>query len=215
MHLLVPIKPLRLAKSRLRGAADGGAGDARSHSDLVTAVARDTMIAARDTAGVAAVLVVTSDPALTATFHDDGFEVLPDSPSNGLNAALCHGEEFLRGRSPHARIGALQADLPSLRPAELARALDVSGERRAFCPDRHGTGTTLLLSTPGGALHPCFGPGSATAHAASGAARLDGTWESLRCDVDTDADLRAAGRLGLGPHTSARLARRVDAVETP
>src|SRR5205085_6162782 len=57
-HLLVPIKPLRRAKSRLRGATDPEA-----HADLVAAVALDTVTAARQ---VAEVVVVTSDPMLTA-----------------------------------------------------------------------------------------------------------------------------------------------------
>jgi 2-phospho-L-lactate/phosphoenolpyruvate guanylyltransferase len=55
---------------------------------------------------------------------------------------------------------------------------------------------------PGGDLDPHFGPGSAVAHAASGARPLDGDWPSLRRDVDTPADLTAAARLGLGPRSS-------------
>ncbi len=93
---------------------------------------------------------------------------------------------------------ALTGDLPALRPADLALAL--AGlpvrARRGFVPDAAGTGTALLAAPPGVALDPRFGPGSAAAHAASGAVRLDGGWPTLRQDVDTAADLAAAPRWG-------------------
>ncbi|GAA2779259.1 2-phospho-L-lactate guanylyltransferase [Saccharopolyspora taberi] len=196
-HLLVPIKPLHLAKSRLRGAV----GD---HTALVAAVAHDTVAAARNAAGVAAVVVITSDPELAASFAGAGVEVLPDTPASGLNAALRHGDELLRERGVR-RVGALQADLPALKPEALAAALRAAGDDRSFCPDRHGTGTTLLLAEPGRPLDPRFGAGSADAHADSGAKALHGPWESLRCDVDTEGDLAAATALGLGPRTRSRL----------
>ncbi|MBK0867543.1 2-phospho-L-lactate guanylyltransferase [Saccharopolyspora sp. HNM0986] len=199
--LLVPIKPLRLAKTRLRGDRPADA-----HAALVSAVAHDTVEAARRAAGVREVLVVTSDPELTDSFAAAGVEVVADDPDAGLNPALEHGERVLRDRGAD-RIGALQADLPALRPEDLARALHAAGPERAFTPDRQRTGTTLLLAAAGAALAPRFGNGSALAHEASGARRLAGRWESLRCDVDTAADLRRAARIGLGPRTAAWLAR--------
>lgn len=206
----MPIKPLELAKSRLLGNPDDGR--TAEHGEFVTAVALDTVEAARRTPGVSGVVVVTSDPRLAERFHDEGVEVLPDTPATGLNAALRHGEAELRPRAGVRRIGALQADLPALRSSELAEALRSAGTERAFCSDRHGSGTTLLLAEPGRPLDPRFGAGSAAAHRASGAESLTGTWESLRCDVDTAEDLRRAALLGLGPrsrlayHASARLA---------
>lgn len=202
----MPIKPLHLAKSRLLGAADRGARRRAAHEELVAAVAWDTVTAARQAAGVAQVVVVTSDPTLTAALAAEGIEVLADAPAAGLNAALRHGDEILRRRDPAARVGALQADLPALRAEELAAALHAAGAGRAFCADRHGTGTTLLLAERGTALDPRFGPGSAAAHSASGARELRGEWESLRSDVDTEADLAHAMRLGLGSRTAELLA---------
>ncbi|GAA2334429.1 hypothetical protein GCM10010170_013950 [Dactylosporangium salmoneum] len=98
---------------------------------------------------------------------------------------------------------ALTADLPAMRPKDLESALVAAAGtgHRAFVPDLEGTGTVLLAAPAGEALLPHFGPGSAAAHARSGATRLDGDWPSLRRDVDTAADLDAAARLGLGTHT--------------
>ena len=226
VDLVVPVKPLHQAKSRLRadlsgnGAGNGaGNGDGDPHLRLVLAVARDTLAAARAAPGVRRVVAICSDPVAVAVLRSDGVEVVADEPDAGLNAALRHGAELLRADDPGASTGAMQADLPALHPAELAAAVSaaltafdagsaavVAGTERAFCPDRAGTGTTLLLAAPGVPLDPRFGPGSAAAHAASGALRLDGPWPTLRCDVDTEADLAEASRLGLGSHTTAALA---------
>ncbi|HEX8632478.1 MAG TPA: 2-phospho-L-lactate guanylyltransferase, partial [Catenuloplanes sp.] len=94
-------------------------------------------------------------------------------------------------------------DLPALRPAELSAALRAAARRpaRRFVADAAGTGTVLLTAPPGTQLQPRFGADSAAAHAASGAVPLGGDWWSLRRDVDTVDDLRAAAALGLGGHT--------------
>lgn len=199
VHLLVPLKPLHLAKSRLLAsrAPDG-------HAELVAAMALDTVAAARRAPGVSAVVVVSSDPVLTGELTAIGVEVLPDAPGAGLNAALRHGDELLRSRGV-GRIGALQADLPALRPPELGAVLTSAGTDRSFCPDLPGTGTTLLLAEPRLPLDPHFGAESAAAHSRSGAKTLHGPWESVRRDVDTAADLAAAAALGLGRRSAGHL----------
>lgn len=203
VDLLVPVKPLHRAKTRLLGAADGGAGDPGAHAWLALALARDTLAAAVAARTVRRLVVITSDPVVLAALPWDGVHTVPDEPGSGLNPALRHGERKLRADDATAAVGVLPADLPALRPAELDAAVlaALAGDGRAFCPDRAGTGTTLLLAAPGHALDPRFGTGSATAHRAAGAVELTGDWPGLRCDVDTGADLAVARRLGLGLHT--------------
>lgn len=206
VDLLVPVKPLRVAKSRLRGCRP--AGDERAHRDLVLALVRDTIAAARAAHRVRRLLAICSDPHAVRVLRADGTEVIPDDPDAGLNPALRHGARLLRADDPAAAVGALQSDLPALCPAELDAALAAFARLggRAFCPDRAGTGSTMLLAAPGIVLDPRFGNDSAAAHSRSGAHRLDGPWPTLRCDVDTEADLAVAAQLGLGRHT--RLALR-------
>jgi 2-phospho-L-lactate guanylyltransferase len=189
--LVVPVKALGTAKSRLRGALPGVA-----HERLVLALACDTVAAAVRCADV---LVVTADPAAGRALAGLGARVVPDPPVAGLNAALAHGAA---SAGPGRRVGALTADLPALRPTDLAGALAAAGPGRAFVADAAGTGTTLLLAAPGESLSPRFGTGSAGAHAAGGARPLVAP-PALRRDVDTAADLTAAARLGLGRHTDA------------
>jgi len=198
VDLVVPVKTLDRAKTRLTSATGG---DPVSHAALALALAMDTVSAAISTPGVRRVVTITSDPAVAAEMAAMGVESLPEPAEPGLNAALIHGARTLRSN----RIGALQADLPALRPDELRAALEAACNRRAFVPDRQGTGTTLLLAAPGGELDPRFGVGSAGHHRISGAIALYGAWPSLRCDVDTEEDLRLAQALGLGTHTANAL----------
>jgi len=213
VDLVIPVKSLHAAKSRLRGAADCGIGDATVHARLALALAHDTIAAVRATHHVRHVLVVTSDPVVAAELTAAGVAVAPDGPVPGLNPALEHGAALLRARHPRSVLGGLQADLPALRPAELDAAIElamaafaVGPAQRAYCADAEGTGTTLLLCAPGADLDPRFGPGSAQRHRRSGAYPLDGDWPGLRRDVDTEADLRQAAGLGLGAHTRGVLA---------
>jgi 2-phospho-L-lactate/phosphoenolpyruvate guanylyltransferase len=205
VDIVVPIKRLDRAKSRLRGAAS-------DHDELVLALLLDTVTAACRTPGVRRVLVVCEDKRVPAALRTiamaglAGVDCVDERGLPGLNAALEFGASVLRRRHRRNVVAALQADLPALRPGELAEALAEAGGRRAFCADHAGIGTTLLLSAPGGPLEPRFGAGSAAAHAAGGAAPIAAALPSLRCDVDTPADLSAATSLGLGAHTARLLA---------
>ncbi|WP_308258984.1 2-phospho-L-lactate guanylyltransferase [Pseudonocardia sp. H11422] len=208
VDLVVPVKPLAAAKSRLRGAADHGVGDPEAHARLALALALDTVAAARAARRVRRLLVITSDPRVAAEVAAAGVPVAPDMPGGGLNPALERGEQLLRDNDPSAAVGALQADLPALRPAELDAAIEMAAAvfaagpmRRAYCADADGEGTTLLVCAPGSALEPRFGTGSAEHHERSGAYPLPGDWPGLRRDVDTGEDLRRATGLGVGSHT--------------
>jgi 2-phospho-L-lactate/phosphoenolpyruvate guanylyltransferase len=185
--LLVPLKPLALAKSRLRGAVPPD-----QHEDLVLRLAIQTVRAARAAAGVDRLIVITDD-LLAAQRLGPFAEIAPD-PGGGLNHAL---RTVAAGRS--GVVAAMPADLPALRPDQLTEALaaaDGCDTARAFVPDAAGIGTVLLTARTGPRLDPLFGPDSAHAHLESGASRLDGDWPTLRRDVDTPADLAAVAELG-------------------
>ncbi len=194
VDLVVPIKRLARAKSRLRGAVPSD-----EHAELVLALLLDTVTAAAQARGVRRILVVCEDERIPAALTGTGVESVDERGLPGLNAALTFGAEYLR--TPASTVGALQADLPALRPADLASAIEEADGRRAHCADRPGTGTTLLLAAPGEPLNPRFGPGSSAAHAATGAVRIGGSLVTLRCDVDTEDDLAVASDLGLGKFT--------------
>ncbi|MGK5532685.1 2-phospho-L-lactate guanylyltransferase [Streptomyces sp. URMC 129] len=198
--LIVPLKPLSLAKSRLAPVA----GDALRPS-LALAFAEDTVAAALACPAVRDVAVVTDDPLAERHLALLGARIVPDAPGRGLNAALAYGADAVRAAAPDAAVAALNADLPALRPAELARVL-AAAERcaRGFLADAAGIGTTLLTAAAGTALAPAFGGPSRERHLASGAVELlTAGVDSVRRDVDTGEDLWAALALGVGPRTAA------------
>jgi len=196
--VVIPVKSLSAAKSRLRGAVP----DSR-HEELALAMVRDTVAAVRACAAVGDVLVVTDDPAAVAAVTALGARAVPDPPATGLNAAMRFGADVVAGLGHHRAV--LTGDLPALRPAELGEALAAAGPGRSFVADAAGTGTVLLAAAAGTALDPHFGVGSAAAHAASLAQPLLGAWPGLRQDVDTADDLRTVLALGAGEHTCALL----------
>src|SRR5262245_31259962 len=216
--VIVPVKRLRIAKTRLRGGLPG-----IEHDALVLAMALDTAAAALASPVVGRVAVVTSDAAVERAATDAGAEVIVDVPDAGLNPALAYAATVVRPKSATDTLPgvvALAADLPALHTADRTgalRAAELAAQasmRRFFVADAAGTGTVLLAVTRGGLLEPCFGAGSAAAHRASGAIELTGDWPTLRRDVDTAADLAAAVVLGLGPRTSSAAAASLGAAST-
>jgi 2-phospho-L-lactate/phosphoenolpyruvate guanylyltransferase len=198
--LVIPLKPLTRAKSRLADTAADGV-----RPGLALAFAQDTVAAALACDAVADVAVVTDDEVAGRALAALGARIVPDAPADGLNAALAHGAAVVRDMCPRTPVATLNADLPALRPPELARVLRAAGEfPRAFLADAAALGTTLLAAAPGLELRPSFGADSRTRHRASGAAEIDlADVDSVRQDVDTGDDLRAALALGVGPHTAA------------
>lgn len=196
--LVVPVKMLERAKSRMAAAA----GPHRPA--LALAVAVDTVTAALRCELVRSVVVVTDDPLAARELASIGAVVVPDEPGSGLNPALSHGCVLARRAFPGSGVGAMSADLPALRPAELSRVLtEAAMAQWALVPDALGVGTTLYTARPGAAFSPAFGADSRARHRAAGARELDlPDIASVRQDVDTPDDLRAALALGVGPRTT-------------
>ena len=196
--VLMPVKVLARAKSRLAGLAGPRRGE------LALALACDTVTAVLGCGEAVRVIVITDDQVAGAALIALGALVVPDEPRDGLNAALRHGAAHAGGRWPGSGTAALSADLPALRSAEIGRALRAAAAwPTAFVADAAGDGTTLYTAVPGAAFRPAFGLASRARHAAAGAAELglDGL-PGLRRDVDTPSDLRGAVALGLGPHSA-------------
>jgi len=197
--VVIPLKPLARAKSRLADTAHDGL-----RPGLALAFAQDTVAAVLACPAVRDVAVVTNDAVAARELAALGAAIVPDEPLGGLNAALTHGAAAVRALRPDSAVAALNADLPALRPLELARVLDAAAAfPRAFLVDAATVGTTLLTAGPGQELLPRFGARSRSRHRDSGAVELGLTAvRSVRQDVDTGDDLRAALALGVGSRTA-------------
>jgi 2-phospho-L-lactate guanylyltransferase len=196
--VLVPVKPVPRAKSRLAPLGD----DARRA--LVAAFAADTVVAALGCSVVGAVMVVTDDHELAADLRVLGAQVVPDATTDDLNESLVQAAAEAQRRWPGHGLAALCADLPALDPEDLSRALEVASRHAAaFVADAAGDGTTMVAAASREDFTPRFGHGSREAHAADGAHEIvEIDVPTLRRDVDTPADLETALRLGVGVHTA-------------
>jgi 2-phospho-L-lactate guanylyltransferase len=208
-RVVVPVKDPRHGKSRLARAVGA------DRETLSRAIAADTLEAVVAAVGAGSVVLVTTDPALRATWALRGVLVVED-PGGGLNDAVAvgiraandprDGQEDDVAADGAARVGVLLGDLPALDAASLRAALEVAAHHDdAFVPDVDGTGTVLRT---GRRFTPRFGVGSAARHEADGAVRLDLDLPRLRTDVDDASGLAAARRLGPGPATRAVLEHR-------
>lgn len=197
--IVIPVKRPELAKTRLADAA----GEQRPA--LARAFAADTAAAALLCSAVGVVIVVTDDEPFAVEARSLGAVVVADTPDAGLNAALRHGADEARALRPEAPVAALSADLPALRPDELAQVLHAAQHHpESFVGDLAGLGTTLYATTVGVNFEPRFGGRSRAAHRAAGAVELTMSGiPSVRRDVDTEVDLWDALRLGVGPRTKA------------
>jgi 2-phospho-L-lactate guanylyltransferase len=202
--VVLPVKQTDIAKSRLASLGT------RLRRELALAFACDAVAAAVRASVVRRVLVITNDDVGTE-LQRLGADIIPDLPNCGLNPALAFAAEQAQRDDRDTTVLAMSADVPALLPEDLDRAWSLRRGSRWFVPDSHGSGTTLLAADPGEQLAPAFGPGSRVAHLRSGAYELVSSGlERLRRDVDTEADLEVAQRLGVGPHTAAVLAASID-----
>ena len=195
--VLVPVKPTAVAKSRLAPLGD------EVRQDLAAAFAADTVSAVLSCELVATVLVVTDDHVVARAMHELGADVIPDGTSD-LNGALVQAAKEMHRRRPGLRLAAVCADLPALRPAELASALASSAPTgMSFVADQERVGTTAVSASDVDSFRPAFGPGSRQLHLAGGAQEVELVdAPGLRRDVDDQAKLVEALALGVGPRTS-------------
>jgi 2-phospho-L-lactate guanylyltransferase len=201
--VVVPVKELHRAKTRL------AALDPHDRADISLAMTCDVVLAALECPSVEAVVVTTNDTRAATATQALGALVVADSSDSGLNAALTDAARVAAGWHPRAGMAALSSDLPAIKAGELSQAFSAASTvPRAFVPDWLTVGTTMLTAARGVALDPRFGADSREQHLRSGAIELmHAEWIGLRRDVDTDADLQRAAEIGVGPHTSAVLAR--------
>jgi 2-phospho-L-lactate guanylyltransferase len=211
--VLIPVKRLEAAKTRL-----GDVDDAH-RMRLALSFATDAVTAALAVTAVRRVLVVTEDPLVAAQLSDRGAAIVGETRGPGLNAAIEAGLDALAAAGDARRVAIMTGDLPAVSPDEIAAALaPAAGLRLGVLADAEGTGTVLLTATLAGgggppssgpavtaAVRPVprFGPESYARHRAAGHVPLPGDYPGLRRDVDTQADLREARRLGLGAATCA------------
>ena len=192
--VIIPVKPSGLGKSRLEVPGVDRVA-------LTRAIALDTIAAAAAADDVGRVVIVTDDGGLVIQAIDiPGLRFVTEGDAVGLNEAVAVGAATAEGMPRAALLG----DLPSLRSADLSEALQSAASvDRGVVPDQEGTGSTLVTARAGVAWETAFGDDSFTRHVELGCTPLEiADASTLRRDVDTVEQLRAAAGLGLGRRTA-------------
>ena len=192
---IVPVKPLRLGKSRLSSVLTDD-----ERAILNRRFLEQTLDTLRNTPEVTQTLVVSRDPAALAiarqfsarTIHEDG---APD-----LNSALARATLLARQYASRGVL-VLPADLPLITKEDLSSFFEFVGKPPCvvIAPDRHDNGTNAMLVSPGGLITCDFGPGSFRRHCAAaqekGADLQVVRNEHMMLDLDTPDDLEMLRRI--------------------
>ncbi len=179
----VPVKPFGVAKRRL-----GPAVDAATRSQLGRAIAAETLNVVA--ASGALPVVVSGDAGVASWARTAGWEVIGERPGSGLDGAAA----AVVAASPRSW-AVLHADLPLVRPADLAAAWEADAPA-VLAPSRDG-GTSLFLGS--GPMRFAYGPGSFTRHLARAPGAAVVVRPGMALDLDTPADLAAVLSLGAPP----------------
>lgn len=182
--VVIPMKPLRAAKSRLNVTPTTRHG-------LVRAMFTDTPTGVLRSDRVASVLVVTGDPTLAEVAELHGAQAVPEPQSGGLNQALMRGWSRARAVAPSDAVVLMLGDLPGIETEDLEDLLETFTHQPSptLVADRAGTGTTMLVVPAGVRPVLAFGPGSSERHRQLGYVDALNECPSLRHDVDQVSDL--------------------------
>jgi 2-phospho-L-lactate guanylyltransferase len=172
-HVLVPLKALDRAKSRLAGALSP-----EVRGELMRSLLERVVLALGE-AGVERVTVVTTEPL-------DGYEVWNDRGLAWNDALAAAAAELVA--TPV--VAFVSADLPLLRAEEVEELIEATPERGIAIARALDGGTNAISMRPPGLVGTHFGePRSASVHAALGVDHVLLDLPGLAFDVDTPDDL--------------------------
>lgn len=186
---IVPVKPLRIGKSRLSGVLSE-----EERADLNRRLLIHTLDTLTAISEIEQVLVISRDQAALSVAREHGARTVQEKGSPELNVALARATVVVKNYKTRG-VMVLPADLPLLTSQDiqviLERAIDPPVV--VVAPDRHRQGTNALLICPVGLIDYKFGPNSFQLHcerAIQAGARLEVVdLPSLALDMDLPEDL--------------------------
>lgn len=192
--IIVPVKQLKAAKSRLAPMLDG-----RTRRELGLTMLADVLAATDGRLRI----VVTSDPSVRDLALASSCRVVEDENA-GLNGAISKALSAAEALGASSAL-VVPADVPLIDAADVDSIFAVPA-RVAVAASADG-GTGALLLRPPNRLAPAFGPKSASRHMnLEGAVRIDAS--SVTLDVDEWKDVVDLS-LTKSDRASAELARRL------
>jgi 2-phospho-L-lactate/phosphoenolpyruvate guanylyltransferase len=186
---IVPVKPLRRGKSRLKGVLSE-----EERTRLNQSMLEHTLKVLREVPEIAQILVVSRDSAALALARDLGARTVQEDGAPALNAALRRATLVAKAYATHGVL-ILPADLPLLNIEDIQTLIRCSEKPPVvvIAPDLRQDGTNALLVCPAGLIEYTYGPGSFKRHcdrATEAGVRLEiCNLPSIGLDLDLPEDL--------------------------
>ncbi len=186
---IVPMKPIQRAKSRLSKVLSRD-----ERAKLSRQLLKRTIETLARIPAVERTLVVSRDLEALSLAREHGARTVAEWGNPQLNQALVRASLVARGYGVSAVL-VLPADLPLLTQQDVEKLISSLGHppEVIIAPDRKGTGTNAILSSPPGLIEYDFGSDSLSSHilhAEAAGARLEiCKLPSLELDLDGPEDL--------------------------
>ena len=186
---IIPVKPLRLGKSRLAGSISDN-----ERIDLNKKLLSNTINTLSEISDIEQILVISRDTDVISIARDLGAKTVQENGSPQLNSALTRATIFAQLHSIKGVL-ILPADLPLISSEDIAVLLDKACDPPVvvIAPDRREEGTNALLISPAGIIDYDFGIDSFKKHCdltiAAGARLEIVNLPSLAFDLDIPEDL--------------------------
>lgn len=186
---IVPVKPLRTAKSRLSAVLTRDEREILSQQMLI-----NTLDLLREVKEIERTLVVSRDTKALSIARKHGARTVTENGAPELNNALARATVVAQ-QYDISGVLVIPADLPLMRIDDVENLISKATDPPVvvIAPDRHGRGTNALLSSPPSLIEYDFGTDSFERHVArakaSGVRIVICKNPSIGLDVDLPEDL--------------------------
>ena len=186
---IVPVKPLRTAKSRLSAVLTRDEREILSQQMLI-----NTLDLLREVKEIERTLVVSRDTKALSIARKHGARTVTENGAPELNNALARATVVAQ-QYDISGVLVIPADLPLMRIDDVEKLISKATDPPVvvIAPDRHGRGTNALLSSPPSLIEYDFGIDSFERHVArakaSGVRIVICKNPSIGLDVDLPEDL--------------------------
>ena len=185
---IVPVKPLKYAKSRLSAVLSS-----EQRYELAGAMFRHVLSVVTTVPEVSGVLVISRDTKALAIAREMGAKTIQESAISDLNPALMRATMIVKSWRVDAVL-ILPADLPFVHADDIQALIALAKNPSiVIATDHNGDGTNALLVRPPGLIQFDYGPGSYQRHIASaeraGIEVMTYHSDRLASDIDVPEDL--------------------------
>ncbi|GIK29142.1 MAG: 2-phospho-L-lactate guanylyltransferase [Anaerolineae bacterium] len=192
MWVVLPVKPLNRAKSRLAGVLS--ADQRQRFAEMTLRHILETTRSARSITGT---LVISRDNKVLSIARDFGARTVQESGQPALNPALMRATQMLASWNAGS-ILVLPADVPLITANDITDMIRLAGTHEqcvVIATDRSHDGTNALLVRPPGLIEYDYGPQSYQRHLAQARALGVHVAEydslNLQYDLDVPEDINA------------------------